>query len=115
MLEIKEKVSSNAEAKTLAEKRLREKNGQQFTASFTLVGDAGLVAGVTVTVKGHGAFDGKYIVESATHSVSSSGYTTSVKLRRVLEGYCWEKQAFIKTSFARAGFPPSMPQTEPPA
>ena len=87
VLEIKEKVSSNAEAKTLAEKRLREKNGQQFTASFTLVGDAGLVAGVTVTVKGYGAFDGKYIVESATHSVSSSGYTTSVKLRRVLEGY----------------------------
>ena len=67
VLEIKEKVSSNAEAKTLAEKRLREKNGQQFTASFTLVGDAGLVAGVTVTVKGYGAFDGKYIVESATH------------------------------------------------
>ena len=63
VLEIKEKVSSNAEAKTLAEKRLREKNGQQFTASFTLVGDAGLVAGVTVTVKGYGAFDGKYIVE----------------------------------------------------
>lgn len=87
VLEIKEKVSSNAEAKTLAEKRLREKNGQQFTASFTLVGDAGLVAGVTVDVKGYGAFDGKYIVESATHSVSSSGYTTSVKLRRVLEGY----------------------------
>lgn len=87
VLEIKEKVSSNAEAKTLAEKRLREKNGQQFTASFTLVGDAGLVAGVTVTVKGYGAFDGKYIVESATHSVLSSGYTTSVKLRRVLEGY----------------------------
>lgn len=87
VLEIKEKVSSNAEAKTLAEKRLREKNGQQFKADFTLVGDATLVAGVTVTVEGYGAFDGKYIVESATHSVSSSGYTTSVTLRRVLEGY----------------------------
>lgn len=87
VLEVKEKVSSNAEAKTLAEKRLREKNGQQFTASFTLVGDATLVAGVTVSVEGYGAFNGKYIVESATHSVSSSGYTTSVKLRRVLEGY----------------------------
>ncbi|WP_217958070.1 phage late control D family protein [Acutalibacter muris] len=87
VLEINEKVSSNAEAKTLAEKRLREKNGQQFTASFNLVGDARLVAGLTVIVEGYGAFDGKYIIECATHSVSSSGYTTNIKLRRVLEGY----------------------------
>ncbi len=87
VLEVNEKVSSNAEALTLAEKRLREKNCQQFTATFNLVGDALLVAGVTVEVEGYGAFDGKYIVETATHSVSGSGYTTNVKLRRVLEGY----------------------------
>lgn len=85
-LEVNEKVSSNAEAKTLAEKRLREKNGQEFSASFNLVGDVRLVAGVTVQVKGFGAFDGKYIVENASHSVSG-GYKTNIKLRRVLEGY----------------------------
>lgn len=87
VLEINEKVSSNAEAKTLAEKRLREKNSQEYNASFDLVGDVRLVAGVTVKVVGYGAFDGKYIIESASHSVSSSGYKTSIKLRRVLEGY----------------------------
>lgn len=87
VLEINEKVSSDAEAKIIAQKRLREKNGQQFTAGFDLVGDASLVAGVTVQVEGYGAFDGKYIVETATHSVSSSGYKTNLKLRRVLEGY----------------------------
>lgn len=81
-----EKVSSNAEALTLAEKRLREKNSQEFTASFTVAGDTTLVAGVTVMVEGWGAFDGKYIVESATHTVKG-GYKTSLSLRRVLEGY----------------------------
>lgn len=87
VLEVNEKVSSNAEAKTLAEKRLREKNQQEYNASFDLVGDVRLVAGVTVKIVGYGAFDGKYIIESASHSVSSSGYKTSIKLRRVLEGY----------------------------
>lgn len=87
VLEINEKVESNAEAKTLAEKRLREKNSQEFKVSFGVAGDTMLVAGVTVLVKGWGAFDGKYIVETATHTVSSSGYRTDITLRRVLEGY----------------------------
>lgn len=71
VLEINEKVSSNGEAKTLAEKRLREKNSQEFKASFNLAGDTRLVAGITVKVEGFGAFDGKYIIETASHSVSS--------------------------------------------
>ena len=36
---------------------------------------------------GWGAWDGKYIVSQATHAIGSSGYTTQIKLRRVLEGY----------------------------
>lgn len=86
VLEVNEKVSSNAEALTLAKKRLREKNSQEFKASFNLAGDARLVAGVTVQVEGFGAFDGKYIIETASHTVSS-GYKTNITLRRVLEGY----------------------------
>lgn len=87
VLEVNKKVSSNAEALTLAKKRLREKNSQEFKASFNLAGDARLVAGVTVQVEGFGAFDGKYIIETASHTVSSSGYKTNITLRRVLEGY----------------------------
>lgn len=86
VLEVNKKVSSNAEALTLAKKRLREKNSQEFKASFNLAGDARLVAGVTVIVEGFGAFDGKYIIETASHAVSS-GYKTNITLRRVLEGY----------------------------
>ncbi len=83
-LEVNEKVSSNAEAKVLAEKRLKEKNSQEYKASFTLAGDTRLVAGVTVDVLGYGFFDGKYIIESATHTISK-GYKTSIKLRKVFE------------------------------
>lgn len=86
-LEINEKVSNREEARQLAMKRLRQKNKGEFKASFKLAGDARLVAGVTVQVVGYGAFDGKYIIETATHSLSRSGYKTDLTLRRVLEGY----------------------------
>lgn len=86
VLEINEKVNNREEARQLAMKRLREKNKQEFKASFTLVGDLDLVAGVTVTVSGWGMFDGKYIIEQATHTLTG-GYKVSVTLRKVLEGY----------------------------
>ena len=86
-LEINEKVKGKEEARQLAMKRLRQKNKNEFQAEFTLVGDVRLVAGVTVEVIGWGMFDGKYIIETATHSVTASGYTLQLKLRRVLEGY----------------------------
>lgn len=86
-LEITAKVSSSAEAKILAAKRLRLHNKYERTASFTLVGCVDIVAGVNIRLEGWGMWDGKYVVSQAKHSVSSSGYTTSIKLRRALEGY----------------------------
>ena len=67
-------------------KRLRQKNKQEFKASFSVAGDVRLVAGVTVDVKGFQSFDGKYIVSKATHNVTG-GYTVDIELRQVLEGY----------------------------
>lgn len=86
-LEITAKVSNAAEAKTLAEKHLRLHNKYERTVAFTLPGNPAYVAGVTFTVEGWGAWDGKYIVKQAVHSIGSSGYTTQIKGRRVLEGY----------------------------
>lgn len=86
VLEVNEKVNSREEARQLAMKRLRQKNKGEYKASFTLVGDLDLVAGVTVLVSGWGIFDGKYIIETATHNLTS-GYTVSLSLRRVLEDY----------------------------
>lgn len=86
-LEVSAKVASIAEAKALAEKRLRLHNKYQKTASFTLPGNPALVAGVTVTLERWGAWDGKYIISQAKHTVGGSGYTVQIKLRRALEGY----------------------------
>lgn len=83
VLEVNEKVSNREEARQLAMKRLRQKNKGEFKASFKLTGDARLVAGITVQVSGYGAFDGKYIIETATHSVSKSGYKTDLTLEFV--------------------------------
>lgn len=85
-LEVKQKVNSIEEAKELARKSLRAKNKGETTAEFTLVGDVDLVAGATVRVYGYGEFNGKYIIEQATHNVTG-GYKTQIKLRSCLEGY----------------------------
>ena len=85
-LEIKAKVSSIAQAKALAAKYLRLHNKYQKTASFTMPGNPLLCSGLTVQMEGWGAWDGKYIISEAKHSLSNS-YTTQIELRRVLEGY----------------------------
>lgn len=86
-LRINERVRSRGEARELARRRLRQKNKGEYQAEFTLVGDVRLVAGVTVMLARWGMFDGKYIIEKATHSVAGGEYSTTVQLRRVLEGY----------------------------
>lgn len=85
-LEINEKVNSKAEAISLAKKRLREKNTQEYTASLKVVGDVSLVAGITVKLKGFQQFDRKYKVTQAKHNLLD-GYTVDLSLKQVLEGY----------------------------
>ena len=85
-LEIEAKVGSVGEAEALARKHLRLHNKLAKTAAFTMPGDVGLVAGVTVQLKGWGGWDGKYIVMRATHTAGSGGYTTQIRIRKVL-GY----------------------------
>lgn len=87
VLKINEKANNKKEADELAKKRLREKNKSETEASFELVGDLGLVSGVTVTVIGWGFYDGKYIVQNSGHSISRGGYKTNISIRKVLEGY----------------------------
>lgn len=86
-LDIRAKVSSIAEAEKLAAKMLRMHNLYQKTASFTLPGSPLLIAGSTVMLEDWGAWSGKYIISKAKHTVSASGYTTQIDLRKTLEGY----------------------------
>lgn len=85
-LEVNEQVKSVEEAKRLSEQRLREKNSNEYTAQFSLMGDTRLVSGVTIELKGWKKFDGKYIIQKATH-VAIGGYKTDIELTKCLEGY----------------------------
>ena len=85
-LEITARVSNAGEATALAGKRLRLHNAYSRTASFTMPGDPSLVSGVNVRLEGFGGWNGKYMISQAKHTVSGSGYTTQIQLRRCLEG-----------------------------
>lgn len=52
--------------------------------NITTVGDFDLMAGNTVALKNFGHFDGNYLIEKATHTLSN-GYETKIELRRCLE------------------------------
>ena len=84
-LEISQKVSSVAEAKSLAAKHLKLHNKYELTATFTVSGNPKLLAGCTVELKGWGAWSGKYIIKQAKHSVSKSGYNTDLTLRKIIQ------------------------------
>ncbi|MBQ6164789.1 MAG: SH3 domain-containing protein [Clostridia bacterium] len=82
-LTVSQRVSSDAEAQTLAKNLLKLNNQYEMTASFTFPGNPKFVACCTIQLKGYGAFDGKYVICKAKHSVSTSGYTTQIDLRKV--------------------------------
>lgn len=84
---LKTRCRSIDEAKRKATAMLRKLNRRGVVGELTLVGDVDLVAGIVIAVKGFGIFDGNFIVVSASHSIGSSGYTTSVNLRRVSKEY----------------------------
>ncbi|MBO2943586.1 late control protein [Paenibacillus sp. F411] len=84
VLRINERVETVAEANRMARNRLREQNKQAGKARFTLDGDVRLASGITVNIKGYGQFDGKYIIESAKHSLGVNPYQTDIEIRKVL-------------------------------
>lgn len=86
-LEIHQQVTSQAEADRLAKKKLREKNRDECTGSYSLDGCQILCAGETIEMIGFGVFSGRYIVTQAKHDISGSGYVTSIDVRRCLIGY----------------------------
>ena len=86
-LEIHQQVTSQAEADRLAKKKLREKNRDECTGSYSLDGCQFLCAGETIEMIGFGVFSGRYIVTQAKHDMSGSGYVTSIDVRRCRMGY----------------------------
>ena len=83
-LQVCQRVSSKSEAQELAHKLLRLHNKYEITGSFTFPGNPNLAAGNTVELSDFGFGDGKYIIKQAKHSISSSGYTTQITIRKCL-------------------------------
>lgn len=84
---LKRRCTSLAEAKRLAKAKLRHLNSRQLTGSLSMIGDPLMCAGSVIKLLGFGSFDGNFIIEKATHTMSSSGYVTSVDVRRVNNKY----------------------------
>ncbi len=87
VLRLKEDTSEAFDEKTLVRKakaKLREKNKNEWKASFSLFGDFIYFTGSNVNIKGFNKFDGKYNIESATYNFCG-GFTTDLELRRCLE------------------------------
>lgn len=78
-LEINQKVDTIDDAKKIAQERLKSANKKEITSNLTLMGDLRFVGGNNIKISGFGAFDGDYVIEKATHSVSGS-YTTKLDL-----------------------------------
>lgn len=87
IFEMKKRCTSLDEAKRLAKAKLRQLNSRRVTGDMTVIGDPFLIAGQVIEVKGIGSFDGNFIIEEASHNGGSSGYTTSLRLRRVNTEY----------------------------
>lgn len=92
-LEINQKVESQAEAISLGEAQLRAANKNEVTGSLTMTGFIGIVGGCTVECSGWGKFDGKYFVNSAKHSYSSSGYELSIDIGETASSKTAKKQS----------------------
>lgn len=86
MLKINQRVESLSQAMALAKSRLRRENKQEIQMQMDVMGDTGMLAGLTGTISGWGMFDGKYIVTRAGHvSTRDQGYRTSIEARKVLD------------------------------
>lgn len=84
ILKIDQRVESLGEAKKICKAKLAEKNKERVTASFSMVGNPLIVAGMNVNLVGYGKRSGKFHITTSRHSVSrDAGYVTEWEGYRV--------------------------------
>ena len=75
---------SDAQLAARADAALAHASQSQVAGDFTLVGNAKLVAGQIVQLKGFGKFSGRYLVKQSRHDIRrGSGYTTTLEVKMV--------------------------------
>lgn len=77
VLHIRQRFNSAEEAKSKALAALAQKNRGEYRVHATLPGHPKICAGVTVYIIDYGRYEGKYFIDTATHSKTrSGGYVT---------------------------------------
>ncbi len=79
-LYLNEEAETYSEAEIKAKARLIENIRSATTVSFTVMGDTRYIAAQNIRIMGLGKADGKYFIDSVTHSKNAKGvYTCSIK------------------------------------
>lgn len=86
VLKTNESVDDLAQAELAAKAKLREANEKQYSGSFTMALNLKIAAACTVLLSGFGVFDGKYFVDTVTHTFGSGAGQTSIEVHKCLEG-----------------------------
>lgn len=84
VLRLNTAVKSNEEAKEKCQEALDGENKNTNVASFTLAPFFIVSAKNVVEVKGWGKFDGKYLIQSVSHTVGQGGYSISLECSKLL-------------------------------
>lgn len=82
-LEIRTKAENQQQAEKKAKAALYRHNSKQQEGSFVIEGDPVMLAGNNFELTGMGTLSGKYHIETSRHTISASGYTTSLDVKRV--------------------------------
>lgn len=83
-LQVRTKAEDRTQADQKAKTALYRANSEGQTGRLSIGGNPILLAGNTVRLSGFGALNGKYRIESSSHSISGgSAYMTSLEVRRV--------------------------------
>lgn len=87
VLTINRKADDRADAERLIRAAVNKANHGATTVNFSMMGNPDVCAALCFEITGFGKLDGKYFVDSVTHSVADGGgYTTSGTASRVETG-----------------------------
>ena len=83
-LRVANRGESQAQVNARADAALNDAQQSQVAGNFSMVGNAKLVAGQVVQLKGFGKFSGKYLVKQARHEIRrGGGFTSDLEVKMV--------------------------------
>lgn len=86
VLRLNQKVKSEKEAEDICRKALEKQNKETNPARFSIAPRIPLSAKSIVEIKDFGVFDGRYLVNSVGHNISSSGYSVELDCVKFIKG-----------------------------